>query len=55
MRQVLGGRPTSPETAATMGGLYVQERRGIPDRREACQDRATWRKTCDAAVGLHAL
>ena len=48
-------RPTSPrpQTSATMGGLCVQGRTsGIPDWREACQDRAAWRKTCDVAVGL---
>ena len=64
VRQVLEGRPTSPRpqgrprlTAATMRGLCVQGRwlLGIPDWREACQDRAAWRKTYDAAVGLQVL
>lgn len=27
---------------------------GIPDWREACQDRAAWRKACDVAVGPQA-
>ena len=28
---------------------------GIPDWRQACQDRAACRKTCDEAVGLQTL
>ena len=61
VRQVLDGRPTSPRPQGRprlrWKDCVSKNARllGIPDWREACQDRATWRKTCDAAVGLQAL
>ena len=58
VRQVLDKMPTSPRPQGRPREDCVSKDAGllgIPNWQEACQDRAAWRKTCDAAVGLQAL
>ena len=61
IRRVLDNRPTSPRPQGRPRLRWVDNvsadagRLGVPDWRLAAQDRAGWRRTCDAALALQAL